>query len=87
MRLPLKIQSPEWSEFATRATTLALLKASDSNPAGKVQSGFSAADLGQFYREMSSLGFKFTQVPTTEGRSKLARFIDSDGAECSVSEE
>ena len=64
--LPLKFQSPEWSEFVTGPTTLALHKASSLNPAGKVQLGFSTPDLDRFYQEMSSLGYKFTQTPIME---------------------
>ena len=33
--LPLKFESPGWSEFVTGETTLALHPASDKNPAGK----------------------------------------------------
>ena len=38
--LPLKFQSPGWSEFATGDTALALHPASDKNPPGKVELGF-----------------------------------------------
>jgi catechol 2,3-dioxygenase-like lactoylglutathione lyase family enzyme len=34
--LPLKFQSPQWSEFATAETTFALHPASDKNAAGKI---------------------------------------------------
>ena len=34
--LPLKFQSPGWSEFVTGKTTLALHPASAENPAGQV---------------------------------------------------
>ena len=40
--LELRFQSPEWSEFATGETTLALHLASDRNPAGRVELGFGA---------------------------------------------
>lgn len=38
--LQLKFESPGWSEFVTGETTLALHPASDKNPAGKVELGF-----------------------------------------------
>jgi len=41
--LQLKFQSPGWSEFVTGETTLALQPASDKNPAGKVELGFTVA--------------------------------------------
>jgi hypothetical protein len=50
----LKFESPGWSEFATGETTLALHPASDKNPAGKVELGFTVADLQAFYRDMTA---------------------------------
>lgn len=51
--LQLRFESPGWSEFATGETTLALHPASDKNPAGKVEFGFTVADVETFYRDMS----------------------------------
>lgn len=47
--LPLKFQSPEWSEFATGEITFALHPARDKNPAGKMELGFSVPDLRAFH--------------------------------------
>ena len=44
--LQLRFESPGWSEFATGETTLALHPASDKNPVGKVEFGFTVADVG-----------------------------------------
>jgi predicted enzyme related to lactoylglutathione lyase len=85
--LPLKFQSPEWSEFATGATTLALHLASAVNPAGKIGLGFGVPDLETFYEEMSASGVKFTQPPKSEEGASVARFLDSEGNECSVGQE
>jgi lactoylglutathione lyase len=85
--LPLKFQSPDWSEFVTGETTLALHPASSQNPAGKIQLGFRVRDIEAFYREMTAKGLTFTQPPTSEASSTLARFLDSDGTEYSVSGE
>lgn len=38
--LQLKFESPDWSEFVTGETTLALHPASEKNPAGKIELGF-----------------------------------------------
>ena len=47
--LNLKFESPGWIGFATGETTLAVPPASDKNPAGKVEFGFTVADVGAFY--------------------------------------
>jgi predicted enzyme related to lactoylglutathione lyase len=84
--LPLKFQSPEWSEFSTGATTLALHPASDRNPAGKVELGFRVADLQSWYREMTAKGMRFSMPPQKQDfGGLLARFEDSEGAQVSVS--
>jgi predicted enzyme related to lactoylglutathione lyase len=82
--LPLKFQSPDWSELVMGPTTLAPHRPSPENPAGKVQLGFHVPDLQAFYREMTAKGFVFTQPPTLEAGSRLARFLDSEGTEFSV---
>lgn len=61
--LPLRFESPSWSEFATGETTLALHPASDKNPAGKVEFGFTVADVEVFYRDMSAKGVLFSIPP------------------------
>ena len=73
--------------LATGKTTLALHPASESSPAGKVQPGFHVPDLLTFYQEMTSRGIAFTQPPTQESGSLLARFLDGEGIEVSVSED
>jgi len=84
--LPLKLQSPYWSEFATGPTGLALHQSSPANPAGKVQLGFSVPDLAAFHERLSTAGVVFTQAPTRQEGSLLARFLDPQGCEISVSE-
>ena len=84
--LSLKFQSPFWSEFETGETTLALHSASDTNPAGSVQLGYHAADLDALYAERDSNGLVFSQPPVSQHGSKIARFIGSDGEECSLGE-
>ena len=83
--LPLKFQSPGWSEFATGDTTLALHPASEKNPAGSVELGFNVADLDRFHQEMSAKGVQFSMPPTKQDfGGYLAQFVDSEGARCSV---
>lgn len=83
--LKLRFRSPEWTEFETGGTTLALHAASDANPPGKCQVGFRVDDIAAFHRTLIGRGVKFTLPPTDLHGTKLARFLDADGAECSVS--
>jgi len=86
--LTLKFESPGWSEFATGETTLALHPASDKNPAGKVELGFTVADVEPFYRDMSAKGVQFSMPPKKQDfGGVLAQFVDSEGAYCSVGAE
>ena len=54
--LKVKFESPGWSEFSTGETTLALHPASEKNPAGKVELGFTVADVEAFYRDNERQG-------------------------------
>ena len=84
--LPLKFQSSGWSEFATGETTLALHPASEKNPAGKVEMGFSVPDLQKFHAEMQGKGVRFPIPPAKQDfGGMLAQFVDSEGTHVSVS--
>jgi predicted enzyme related to lactoylglutathione lyase len=83
--LTLRFQSPEWSEFDTGATTLALHGASDRNPAGTCQVGFGVPDVKGFYATALGKGVQFTSPPTELHGVQIAKLRDADGAECSVS--
>ena len=82
--LPLRFQSPEWSEFETGGTTLALHLASDEHPAGTVQLGLGTEDLPGFYAAREQRGITFTSPPTPVHGIPIARFLDCEGAECSI---
>jgi catechol 2,3-dioxygenase-like lactoylglutathione lyase family enzyme len=85
--LPLRFKSAGWSEFETGETKLALHPASESNPPGTVELGFTVADLQNFYREMTAKGVHFTLPPTKQDfGGTLAQFADSEDGHCSVSE-
>ena len=83
--LPLKFQSPEWSEFATGDVTLALHAASAENPAGSVQLGYAVDDLTTLYENRTKNGVDFTGPPRAQHGALLAKFRDNDGRECSIS--
>ena len=89
--IPLKFQSPDWTEFQTGATTLALHGggvAPTSPPtgdptkqAGSCSIGFNVEDVDKTYEEMKAKGIRFVMPPTQrEGEGiKLAVCIDPDG--------
>ena len=83
--LPLKFESPGWSEFATGETTLGLHPASEKNPAGTVELGFTVPDLQKFHEEMLASGVHFSMPPTKQDfGGSLAQIVDSEGGHCSV---
>lgn len=89
--IPLKFQSPEWTEFATGSTTLALHGGGvpDQTPptgdpskrAGACSIGFNVEDVDKAYAELQGKGIRFVMPPTQrEGEGiKLAVAIDPDG--------
>ena len=83
--LPLKFQSPEWTEFATGDVTLALHAASPANPAGSVQLGYAVDDLTSLYESRAQNGIDFTSPPRAQHGALLAKFRDNEGRECSIS--
>jgi len=83
--LPLKFQSPEWSEFATGDVTLALHAASPDHPAGTVELGYGVPDLKQVYANRAKLDLTFLTEPKPLHGALLATFADSEGARCSIS--
>jgi lactoylglutathione lyase len=89
--IPLKFQSPEWTEFATGTTTLALHgggvpaqgppQGDPSKQAGSCSIGFNVEDVDKTYAELQEKGIRFVMPPTQrEGEGiKLAVAIDPDG--------
>lgn len=90
--IPLKFESPEWTEFATGATTLALHggggvpadgppQGDPSKRPGACSIGFNVEDIDKTYTELQEKGIKFVMPPTQrEGEGiKLAVAIDPDG--------
>ena len=83
--LKLRFQSPEWSEFDTGQTTLALHQASAEHPAGSCQLGYRVANIDQFCQERTRQGVAVVEPPTDLHGQRIAKLRDSDGAEFSVS--
>jgi catechol 2,3-dioxygenase-like lactoylglutathione lyase family enzyme len=85
--LPVRTESPERSELSTGDVTLALLLASETNPPGTLQLGFSAVDLAAVCHELVLHGVRFTQPPTrAESGHETAEFLDSEDSRCSIGE-
>ena len=83
--LTLRFTTPFWSEFDTGGTTLALHPASERNPAGRVQLGFTTPDLAGVYAGREAAGLTFIQAPVDEHGTLLSRVLDCEGAEVSLS--
>lgn len=82
--IPLRFESLFWSEFETGETRLALHPASEKNPPGSVQLGFAVDDLDRFWRDGQLDGIKFTSAPKDLHGTRVATFLDCEGAETSV---
>ena len=89
--IPLKFQSPEWTEFVTGPTTIALHiggpareyqdTGDQSKTAGTCSIGFSVADVDKTYEELKAKGIPFVMPPTQRpgDQLKLAVALDPDG--------
>jgi len=90
--LTLKFQSPEWTEFQTGATTLALHRAAPSIDgaasehrgaprAGTCSIGFAVDDLQKTYEDLQARGVQFFVPPTRQENAgvRLAVCTDPDG--------
>ncbi|HEY7902705.1 MAG TPA: VOC family protein [Casimicrobiaceae bacterium] len=93
--LPLRFESPGWTEFATQGATLALHAAeaaapvaggSNETPAGQCQPGFGVPDLDAFHRRMTEHGVNCIEAPKSIFGARIARNRDPDGLAISVSE-
>jgi lactoylglutathione lyase len=71
--LKLRFGSPEWSEFDTGATTLALHRASDEHPDGTCQLGFRVADVDRFCAEQAARGSQVVEGPTNLHGQRIAK--------------
>ncbi len=90
--LPLKFESPKWTEFATEGTTLALhgetkpaeRSAGDHTPAGSCHPAFQVDHIDGFHEKMLARGVRCIQPPKLEDFGKLAVYVDPDGLAISV---
>jgi predicted enzyme related to lactoylglutathione lyase len=82
--LSLKYQSPQWSEFATGETILALHPASNQNPAGTIQLGFNDPDQPGVKARLLANKTQVTRPPENEGGEVVTEYFDPDGSRFSI---
>jgi lactoylglutathione lyase len=94
--LPLRFESPAWTEFATDGATLALhaseAPASEADnpkrvPAGRCRPGLSVPNLDEFHKRMVERNVPCIQEPTDTFGARTAQYLDPDGLAISVGEE
>lgn len=91
--LPLKFESPAWTEFATDGATVALhagekgAAAGDREAPGTCRPGLSVPDLDAFHRRMVERKVTCLEPPKAVFGSRLAQYADPDGLTISVGEE
>lgn len=94
--LPLRFESPEWTEFATGGATLALhagRRPADGpddpagEPAGRCRPGLAVADLTEFHNRMLAHGVPCVQEPKRLFGALIAQYLDPDRLVISVSED
>ena len=93
--LPLKFDSPEWTEFITGGATLALPLSepsgreklpSGATASGQCRPGFSVQNLDKFHSRMLESGIACVQSPKDVFGTRIAQYSDPDGVILSVSE-
>jgi lactoylglutathione lyase len=90
---PVKFSSPEWTEFVSGGTTLALHPAASSipesappggSPAGRCELAFWVEDLDAFHGHLTSRAVPCVQPPQDMHGVRLAVYSDPDGLTFSV---
>ena len=96
LELPLKFESPGWTEFVTEGATVALHASEGPNPdrgnllqgvAGRCRPGFRVANLDAFHKRMIERNVPCVQEPKDVFGSCVAQYADPDGLVLSVGEE
>jgi predicted enzyme related to lactoylglutathione lyase len=94
--LPLKFESPEWTEFATEGATVAFHKSDGPNPdddnmclepAGRCRPGWQVPNLEEFHQRMVEKNVPCPQEPTELFGAMIAQYVDPDGLVFSVAQE
>ena len=91
--MPLRFETPQWTEFATEGATFALHTADEGTAtpevplgAGTCRPGFSVDDLDAFHARMQERDVPCLQEPTEVFGVRIAQYRDPDGLPLSVSD-
>ena len=90
--MPLRFQSPGWTEFDTGGATLALHATRINDPEeselvpGRCRPGLNVPDLDAFHKRMIEHNVRCLQAPKDVFGSRIAQYVDPDGLVISVSE-
>ena len=91
--LPLKFETPGWTEFATEGATLALHASEGPNtdkdksakvPAGRCRPGLSVPNLDEFHKRMIEQNVTCLQEPKDVFGARIAQYLDPDELAISV---
>jgi len=94
--LPLRFESPEWTEFETDGATLALHRTSEStgapgesprSQAGSCRPGLRVPNLDSFHLRMVEKKVPCLEPPKEVFGSRVAQYVDPDGLVISVAED
>jgi lactoylglutathione lyase len=94
--LPLRFESPMWTEFATDGATLALHASKGSGsekndpadlPAGRCRPGLAVPNLDEFHRRLVDRNVPCVQEPEEVFGARVAQYLDPAGLLISVGEE
>jgi lactoylglutathione lyase len=95
--LPLRFESPSWTEFATEGATLVLHAApapapkagaadAHAEPAGPCRPGLGVPSVADFHKAMIKRKVRCLQEPTQVFGAWVAQYVDPDGLPISVGE-
>jgi lactoylglutathione lyase len=94
--MPLRFESPGWTEFATEGSTIALHLTHEAEPArnkpgaepaGHARPGLRVASVDEFHAKMLSAKVPCVQEPKDMFGARIAQYADPDGLVFSVSED
>jgi len=93
--MPLRFESPDWTEFNTDGATWALHKCDGPAPnsdgrqsetAGQCRPGFQVSNLSTFHTRMLEHNVPCAREPMETFGTRIAQYIDPDGLVFSVAE-